>query len=138
MQFYKNKTIGRLPLNVAMIFVGMLVGCSKSANEVQMTVDQVDELKGMILKGISISGEIENGCIANDSEYRVIREGDEIHRDTVRILNVRDLKDPDAFDGKAFQADYVTLYIPDGKKGDIKPGDLLVSESTSCDERVAE
>ena len=31
-----------------------IIGCEKSSNDFQMTVDRVDELNGMILKGISI------------------------------------------------------------------------------------
>lgn len=135
MHINNNKNFRRSTLTLAACFLTALTGCDKPAHEVEMKIDQVDELRGMILKGISITGAITKGCLANDDEYRVLRDGEEIHTNTVRILNIRDLKDPDAFDGKAYLEDYVTLYIPDGQKGDVKPGDVLVSDrvSISCD-----
>lgn len=134
MQLNSNKTIRRLSMKIAIIFLmATLIGCSKAANEFQMTVDQVDELQGMILKGISISGAIENGCIANDDEYVIHRAGKQVHTNTARILNIRDLKDPESFNGQAITGDYVTLYIPDGKKEDVNTGDVLSSAATSCD-----
>lgn len=135
MKPYKYK-IGRLNIktSIAIIcFVTALAGCAKPVNKFEMTVDRVDELQGMILKGISISGTIEKGCIANDDEYLVKRAGKEVLKNDVRILSIRDPEDPDAFDGKAFETDYVTLYIPDGKKTDVKPGDILISNAISCE-----
>lgn len=111
-----------------------MAGCDKQSNRFQMTIDRVDELNGMILKGISISGTVETGCIANDDAFVVTRSGKDIHQNTVRILNVKDLKDPDNFNGDVFTGEYVTLYIPDGKKQDIQPGDVLSSNTISCNE----
>ena len=102
-----------------------------------MTIDRVDELNGMILKGISISGTVETGCIANDDAFVVTRNGKEIHQNTVRVLNVKDLQDPDNFNGEVYIGDYVTLYIPDGKKQDIQSGDILSSNTISCDKAAA-
>lgn len=119
-------------LFLAITLVMHIVGCEKSSNDFQMTVDRVDELNGMILKGISISGKIESGCIANDDAFVIKRNGKPIHNNTTRVLNVQDLKDPDNFGGEVFAGDYVTLYIPDGKKQDIAPGDILSSNTTSC------
>jgi translation elongation factor EF-1alpha len=109
-----------------------MIGCEKSSNDFRMTVDKIDELNGMILKGISISGKIESGCIANEDAFVIKRNGKLIHNNTTRVLNVQDLKDPDNFGGEVFTGDYVTLYIPDGKKQDIAPGDILSSNTTSC------
>ena len=115
-----------------------IIGCEKSSNDFQMTVDRVDELNGLILKGISISGKIQSGCIANDDAFVIKRNGKPIHNNTTRVLNVQDLKDPDNFGGEVFTGDYVTLYIPDGKKQDIAPGDILSSNTTSCGKGSAE
>jgi selenocysteine-specific translation elongation factor len=114
-----------------------MVGCDKQSSRFQMTIDRVDELNGMILKGISISGTVETGCIANDDAFVVTRNGKEIHQNTVRVLNVKDLQDPDNFNGEVYIGDYVTLYIPDGKKQDIQSGDILSSNTISCDKAAA-
>ena len=119
-----------LMLLLASIF--FMAGCDKQSNRFQMTIDRVDELNGMILKGISISGMVEAGCIANDDAFVVTRNGKEIHQNTVRVLNVKDLQDPDNFNGEVYIGDYVTLYIPDGKKQDIQSGDILSSNTISC------
>jgi hypothetical protein len=49
-------------------------GCGWFSNRFEMTVDRVDELKGFILKGISITEKITVGCIANVDEYFVKRD----------------------------------------------------------------
>ncbi len=136
MQADKKNIASQLGVNVAIVFFMMLItlilGCENSSNDFRMTVDKVDELNGMILKGISISGKIERGCIANDDAFFIKRNGKPIHNNTTRILNVQDLKEPDNFGGEVYAGDYVTLYIPDGKKQDIVPGDILSSNTTSC------
>lgn len=121
-----------IPIFLITPLIMQIIGCEKSSNDFRMTVDKVDELNGMILKGISISGKIESGCIANDNAFVIKRDGKQIHNNTTRILNVQDLKDPEHFGGEVFTGDYVTLYIPDGKKQDIAPGDILSSNTTSC------
>lgn len=127
-----------IPIFLIIPLTMQIIGCGKSSNDFRMTVDKIDELNGMILKGISISGKIESGCIANDDAFVIKRGGKQIHNNTTRILNVQDLKDPDNFGGEAFTGDYVTLYIPDGKKQDIAPGDILSSNTTSCGKGSAE
>lgn len=116
-----------------MLLAIQTTGCSENSNDFEMEVAQVDVLQGFILKGISISGKVEKGCISNDDEFVVTRNGKEVLKTTTRILNVLDLKDPDSFNGKVFTGDYVTLYIPDGKKQDVQPGDRLISNTISCE-----
>ena len=115
-----------------LILIGLNLACSKKSNDFEMTVDRVDELKGFILKGISITGKVKAGCIANDDEFVVERSGKEVYRTITRIVNVADLKDLESFTGKVFQGDYVTFYIPDGKLEEIKVGDRVVSNTISC------
>lgn len=107
-------------------------GCERSATGFEMPVEKIDVLQGFILKGISISGEVKSGCIANEDEFVIKRKGKEILRTTTRILNIRDLEDPDAFNGQAAEGDVVTLYIPDGKEDDVRVGDILSSMATTC------
>lgn len=115
-----------------------ITGCTKAPEEFSMKVDRVDELKGMILKGISITGKIERGCIANDDEFVVQREGKEVLRTTTRVVNVDGLKNSDSFTGEVKEGDVVTFYIPDGKKEDVLVGDLVSSKTTSCGQKKPE
>lgn len=111
-----------------MFLVIPITGCDKASNDFEMTVERVDELKGVILKGISIIGTIKSGCIANVDKYIVKRDGKNVFETTARILEVS--KKPGA--EAAVRGDYVHLYIPDGKTEDVKPGDVVVSNMTSC------
>ncbi len=117
---------------LSLLMAVQMAGCSKSPEEFSMKVDKVDELKGMILKGISITGKIENGCIANDDEFVVYRGGKEVMRTTTRVVNVDGLKNSDSFTGEVKLGDVVTFYIPDGKKEDVQVGDLVTSKTTTC------
>lgn len=120
---------------IAIVLIALAVqtaGCEKAKTDFEMPIEQVDVLQGFILKGISISGEVKSGCIANEDEFVIKRNGKEILRTTTRILNIRDLEDPDSFNGEAAEGDYVTLYIPDGKEDDVNLGDILSSSSTTC------
>lgn len=118
-------------LLLALVLQG--VGCAESSKRFEMTVDQVDELKGLIMRGISFSGSIARGCIANDDEFMVERNGKEVLRTTARIVNVRGLTNSDSFTGRVQAGEYVTLFLPDGKKGNVVAGDMVVSDTTSCD-----
>lgn len=107
-------------------------GCAKSPSPFEMTVSRVDKLEGFILKGISITGTVSHGCIANEDIYIVRRKGEQVFTTDTRIVNVEGLKDPDAFDGKVFEGNVVTFYIPDGKLEDVLVGDEVSSEKVSC------
>lgn len=119
-------------LGLVLLMAVQVAGCTKSPEEFSMKVDRVDELKGMILKGISITGKIEKGCIANDDEFVVQRAGKEVLRTTTRVVNVDGLTSADSFTGEVKLGDVVTFYIPDGKKEDVQVGDLVTSKTTTC------
>lgn len=126
-----------LKIIMPLALTSLMAGCDRSSNAFEMKVDQVDELKGFILKGISISGKITKGCIANEDEFIVKRKGKEVYKTTTRIVNVLDLKDPDSFNGKVYEGNYVTFYIPDGKLQEIQAGDMVVSNTISCKQEEA-
>jgi hypothetical protein len=107
-------------------------GCAKPSSDFAMTIDQVDELKGFILKGISITGKVTVGCIANEDIYSVMRDGKKVLETSIRILNVAGLENQESFNGEIYEGEEVTLYIPDGKTQDVLPGDKLVSDIVSC------
>ncbi len=128
----------RIKTFTSLLFVATLVvGCDTAPKSFEMTVEKVDELKGFILKGISVSGLVTSGCIANNDIYKVKRNGEIVLETDTRILEVSNIK-PEEFEGKAAKGDTVHLYIPDGKPGDVEPGDILLSDNTSCDKARSE
>ena len=116
----------------AWLLLVALVSCGSEPKQFEMTVDKVDHLQGFVLKGLSVSGTIALGCIANEDRFTLSRGDQLVLEEQVRILNVADLPDPEAFDGTAAAGAYVTLYLPDAKLGAVLPGDILSSLKTSC------
>lgn len=100
----------------------------KASSDFEMTVERVDELKGVILKGISVIGTVKSGCIANMDKYTVKRDGKDLFATDARILEVTEKPGAEA----AVKGDYVHLYVLDGKPDDVKPGDIVISGTTSC------
>lgn len=130
-----------MKIKTAVLFLFVAIqgaGCDFGSDGFQMRVDNVEELKGVILKGIALSGTIENGCIAKDDEFNIKRDGESVLTETARILNVSNESGtapaPKAGESikKAVQGDTVSLYIPDRSKDDVKVGDVVVSATTSC------
>lgn len=108
------------------------MACSKAESDFRMEIEEVDELKGFIMKGISLSGEITHGCLANNDEFIVERDGEKVLKEIARIVNVRGLKSAEEFNGQASTGDYASFYIPDGTLDDVQPGDVIISDATSC------
>lgn len=117
---------------LAIIFLATTASCSLSTAKFSMPVSEVEELHGFVLKGISITGTISKGCIANDNEFVVTRSGKVVLTNTVRLVEVVDLKNPDSFNGEAYFGEQVRFYIPDLKKTDVQPGDIISSETANC------
>jgi len=109
-----------------------LLSCTPAPKDFAMSIEKVDELHGFVLKGLSVSGRIEQGCIANDDKLIITRGDKVVFEELARILNVADLPNPEAFNGTAAAGDYATFYLPDAKPGSVLPGDVLSSIKTSC------
>ncbi len=119
---------------IFIVFLALAVAhCDSNSNQFEMTVDKVDLLQGFVLKGISMTGTVSTGCLANDDEYTVLRDGKEVLKTTARIVNVAGLEDSDTFDGNVYKGEVITLYIPDGKQEDVLQGDAVISKQVSCD-----
>lgn len=106
------------------------MGCAKSS-DFEMTVEEIRELKGMVLKGIYIAGTIKSGCIANVDEYAVKRDGKTVIETIGRIFEV--VEKPGA--ESAVKGDYVKLYIPDVKAEDFKIGDTATGSKTCVESK---
>ena len=115
---------------VALLLVAAIpnMGCAAAPGDFEMTVEEVYELNGFVLKGIYVGGTIKSGCIANTDEYALKRDGKIVIETIGRIFEV--VKKPGA--ESAVKGDYVKLYIPDVKAEDFKVGDVATSGKTSC------
>lgn len=109
-----------------------VVSCGSKKQDFEMTVEKVEVLKGLILKGLAISGTVKSGCIVTNDEMVIKREAGQIVETTARVLNVLKGSEAEAVEGQASQGNYVSLYIPDGKEGDISIGDAVFSDKGSC------
>lgn len=116
-----------------MILAGLLaVGCNSHASDFKMKIDNIDEMDGFVLRGLGISGKVEQGCIAQDNEFVVVRDGKEVLKTITRILLVRDLQEGEEIDGEAYTGEVVTFYLPDMKKEVVEIGDLVIGKATTC------
>jgi translation elongation factor EF-1alpha len=120
-----------MKIKIAILLLFVVVpnmGCAKASSDFKMSVAEVRQLNGMVLKGIYLAGKIKSGCIANTDEYIVERDGKKIFETMARIFEV--VEKPGA--ESAVKGDYVKLYIPDVKAEDFKLGDIVISSKTSC------
>lgn len=116
-----------------MILAGLLtVGCTSQASEFKMKIDNINEMNGFILKGLGITGTVEQGCIAQDNEFVVVRDGKEVLKTITRILLVEDLREGEEIDGEAYTGEVVTFYLPDIKKEVVEIGDWVIGKTTTC------
>lgn len=105
------------------------MACQKpeEPGDFEMRVEKVEELKGMILKGIAISGTVRSGCIANEDQYIVKRDGANVLETMARILGGAQQEG-----GPVFKGDRAALYIPDVSMDAVRVGDVAVSGTISC------
>jgi hypothetical protein len=124
-----------MKLQVLLIAAAAAVGCATTHDQpaFEMEVHGVVELNGFVMKGISFTGAVARGCLANDDDFVVQRNGIDVMNSVARIVNVENLSSAEAFNGKIYTDENATLFIPDGKKGDVQPGDKVTSRSTSCE-----
>lgn len=116
-----------------MILAGLLVaGCSSQASEFKMKIDRIDELNGFVLRGLSITGTVEQGCIAHDDEFVVARDGKEELKTVTRILLVEGLQEGEEIEGEAYTGEVVSFYLPDLKKEAVEIGDWVIGKTTTC------
>lgn len=106
--------------------------CSNEKLTFEMPVEEVKELKGFVLKGLSLAGTVKSGCVTNENQISIRRAGKVVYSERMRLLEVLDIKESQTFNGEAYTGERIILYIPDGKKGDIVPGDVVISTVSVC------
>lgn len=113
----------------------LLATCSACSSEkltFEMPVDTVNQLNGFVLKGVALSGTVKSGCITNENQISIKRQGKVIHTEKMRLLEITSLKENQQFNGEAYTGETIILYIPDVKKDDFLPGDVVVSTVSVC------
>ena len=122
--------------NKNIVFYGLLalclVGCNKAPVAFEMTIDTVDKLNGLLLKGVALSGTVRVGCIAEGTPFVVYRENEKILEESVRILSVSNDGNNKPPNGEALEKELVTLYLPNINVQQIVVGDVIRSEAVSC------
>ncbi|WP_075188391.1 hypothetical protein [Teredinibacter haidensis] len=116
----------------SIVILFIFTGCQNADQNFEATINKIELLEGLILKGLAITGTVSKGCIANNDWFTVYRNGEEIQKADSRLLNIANLKEGESFDGKADKGDEATFYIPDGKLGDVLVGDIIVSNEGTC------
>lgn len=116
------------------IIIPCIVSCAKKQQDFQLTVDKVEVLKGFILKGLAISGTVTSGCVTTGDDMVIKREAGQVVETTARVLNVEKGSAAEAVEAQAAHGNYATLYIPDGKEGDVSVGDAVSSDKGTCGE----
>ena len=115
------------------ILAGLLAaGCNSNASEFKMKIDRIDEMNGFVLRGLSITGTVDKGCIAHDNEIVVARDGKEVLKTVTRILLVEGLQEGEEIDGEAYAGEVVSFYLPDMKKEVVEIGDWVIGKETTC------
>ena len=123
----KNKSI------VIYLFIALfLLGCNKAPTSFEMTVDSVDELNGLILKGVALSGTVAVGCIAEGTPFVIYRNDEKVLEQTARILSVSKDGHNKPPNGEALKKEFVTFYVPDVEVQKVAAGDVIKSSVVSC------
>lgn len=115
------------------ILAGLLAtGVSANATDFRMKIDRIDELNGIVLRGVSITETAEEGCISHDDVFVVRRNGKEVLQAVARILLVEDLREGEEVDGEAYAGEVISFYLPDMKKEVVQLGDFVTAKATKC------
>ncbi len=109
-----------------------LVGCNKTPVAFEMTIDTVDKLNGLLLKGVALSGTVRVGCIAEGTPFVIYRDNEKILEESVRILSVSNDGNNKPPNGEAIEKELVTLYVPNIEVQQVVAGDVMRSEAVSC------
>jgi hypothetical protein len=119
----------------AVIVLGLAfaaAGCNKKANHFELIVEEVNQLDGLVLKGLAISGTVKKGCIANDTELSIYRDNVKVVDNVARILSVSNQGNPKPPNGEALVKEFATLYLPGVELHEVVAGDVISSSVVSC------
>lgn len=109
------------------IVISNLVFSADSSPQFLMTITTVSEPSGFMLNGTYLQGRVESGCIKKGDSFQVMRHGEVLKTASASISEIIKSSEPDSE-----KRDFARMLI-DGEKGlNIQPGDVVMSNSTSC------
>jgi len=111
----------------ALLTLLALSACDRGPEKFQMTVDNVQLMRGFVLKGLGVGGTVEKGCIANFDAFVFKRNGKVVYEGTASIMM---LDGAEGFEASAGQK--VEFYLRDAADGAVVVGDVLEAEVTTC------
>ena len=117
------------PFRNASVFLTILAisACDRGPEPFRLTVENVQMMKGFVLNGPGIGGTVEQGCIANYDNFVVKRNGEVVHQESASIMS---RNGTEGFEASA--GDKVEFYLRNSRDGDVKVGDVLEAEVTTC------
>jgi hypothetical protein len=116
---------------LVMMSMVSLAGLAGQSDGFRMRIDEIQELKGFVLKGLAVSGTITSGCILNEDNYVIVRDDKKLFEAAVSILEVKKDQDDVPADQGGTAGDFVVLYLPDKSLEDVKVGDYAIGDR-SC------
>lgn len=112
---------------IALLTALAVSACDRGPEPFQMTVDKVQTFRGFVLKGLGVSGTVEQGCIANYDVFVVKRKGKVVYEATASIISL------DGVEGSEAPAGHkVEFYLKDAPDGAAAVGDVLEAKKTTC------
>lgn len=111
----------------ALLTILAVSACSRGPEPFKMTVDNVQSMRGFVLKGLGVRGTVKQGCIANNDAFVVKRNGKVIYETNASILSL------DGVQGFEASANHkVEFYVRDAADGAVAVGDVLEASVTTC------
>ena len=101
--------------------------CDRGPEPFRMTVENVQSMRGFVLKGLGVGGTVEQGCIANYDAFVVKRNGKVVYEEKASIMSLDGVEGFEASAGHK-----VEFYLSGAADGAVAVGDILEAEVTTC------
>lgn len=111
----------------ALLTILAISACDRGPEPFQMTVENVQSMRGFVLKGLGVGGTVEQGCIANYDAFVVKRNGKVVYEGKASIMSLDGVEGFEAGAGHE-----VEFYLIDAADGAVAVGDVLEAEVTTC------
>jgi translation elongation factor EF-Tu-like GTPase len=111
----------------ALLTILAISACDRGPEPFRMTVENVQSMRGFVLKGLGVAGTVEQGCIANYDAFVVLRNGKVVYEEKASIMSLDGVEGFEAGAGHK-----VEFYLGDAADGAVAVGDVLEAEVTTC------
>lgn len=113
--------------SAALLTILSISACDRGPEQFQMTVDNVQSMRGFVLNGLGVGGTVAQGCIANHDAFVVKREGKVVYEAKASIMSLNGVEGFEAGAGHK-----VEFFLKDAADGAVAVGDVLEAEVTTC------